>query len=90
MEGLLQVIIPGISIVIGGSIMFLAGAVYVTPEKDPDETITYLKQRVDVLERREHMRMLEDRELMLELMHHTDKKKDTADKKLPVQTKWST
>jgi hypothetical protein len=67
--------------------MFLAGAVYATPADDPNETIQYLKSRINALETREHMRILEDRELMLEMMH-TDKKKDPNDKKTPVQTKW--
>jgi len=85
MEGLLQVIIPIVIIILGAVIMFLAGAVYATPEDDPNETIEYLKARVNTLETREHLRMLEDRELLLELMHPDSK---STDKKLPVQTKW--
>jgi hypothetical protein len=87
MEGLLQVIIPVAIIILGAVIMFLAGAVYATPAEDPNETIEYLKSRINALETREHLRILEDRELMLELMHG-DKKKEAPDKKLPVQTKW--
>lgn len=85
---LIQVIISIVIITIGAAIMFLASAVYATPKDDPNETIIYLKQRVDLLEIREHMRMLEDREIMMGLMHNTDKKKDTTDKKSAGQTKW--
>jgi hypothetical protein len=85
MYDLLQVAIPICILTLVSVIMFLAGAVYATPENDPDETIEYLKARVNTLETREHLRMLEDRELLLELMHPDSK---FPDKKLPVQTKW--
>ena len=83
----LQVIIPIFIIGLGAAIMFLAGAVYATPKDDPDKTISYLKDRIDILERREHMRILEDREIMLGLMH-PEKKKEEPDKRKGTQTKF--
>lgn len=89
---MLDAIIPIFILMLGAVIMFLAGAVYATPKDDPNVVIEYLKDRIKLLEHREHLRAIEDRELIMELMHGDKNKEGVTDKdkdkKMPVQTKW--
>jgi len=73
-----------------GMISFFAGCVWATPEDNPNETIEYLKHRVDILETREHMRMLDDRDIILSMTNQANKHKnaDEPEKKKGQQTKW--
>jgi hypothetical protein len=88
MDLLVQYIILTLVSGLLGLISFLLGAFYATPSEDPEVTISYLKDRVNLLETRENMRVLEDRELMLSLISQNKDHIEDADKKKPIQTKF--
>ncbi len=76
-------------------IAFLLGVLCVIPENDPESEIDYLKKRINILEEREHMRILEEHEVAMMVTKdpvvQTDafkeKEKKSTEKK-GIQTVW--